>query len=100
MKIWGHLVCLIVCTAVFVCTCVVPMCFQSVMDCGQVEKHGTLTERETGCKGSQTDFETGKEEKRHSRQRGAVLTDLMYIKDNEKLVLPLSNVPPASSSLF
>lgn len=45
MEIWGHLVCLNSCirTAAFVCTCVAPMPLQSVVDCGQVEEHGTQT---------------------------------------------------------
>ncbi len=46
MEMQGHLVCLNSCIRMSVCTCVVPMRFQSVMDCGQVEEHGTLTERE------------------------------------------------------
>lgn len=51
MEIRGHLVCLNSCirTAAFVCTCVVPMRFQSVVDCGQVEKHGTQTGNRSAC---------------------------------------------------
>ena len=82
----GHLVCLNSCirTAASVCTCVVPMRFQSVMDRGQVGKHGTPAETGRGDD-SQTEGANKRErERERERQRGAGLTDESCISQIEQ----------------
>ncbi len=63
MEMWGQLVCLNSCAAAFLCACVVSMCFQSVMDGGQVQTHGALTKKDRH-KDRQTDTNTQSERRK------------------------------------